>query len=163
MQLRVRNDSAEVNGARLIKSLWKSLNTVWLPMEFHLISMEFGRNSVHLQTFLLTMRLRNTGYSSKINSNIQHFFHNWKTGMWSSDCINTHSAIRKVSKREMKNGTGMEEWKKGGKCNPAVISKKWPKGTGAVNSQVWENSSHACVKTTIILSLSCLNIRPTFV
>lgn len=99
---------------RLIKSLWKSrwfLNTVWFPVEFLLISMELGRNSLYLHTFLLTIRLLNTDYSSKINSNVQHFFHNWKTNMWSSDCINTHSAIRKVSKREMKNGTWRDEWK----------------------------------------------------
>lgn len=63
----------------------------------------------------------------------------------------------------------MKKWymkgrmRKGEKYDPAAISKKWSKGTAPVNPQVWENSSHVHVKTAIILSLSRLNIRPTFV
>lgn len=86
----------------------------------------------------------------------------WKTNMWSSDCINTHSAIRKVSKREMKKWY-MKERIKPRKIQPSSHLQKWSKETAAASPQVWENRSHVHMKSATILSLSSLNIRPTSV
>lgn len=109
------------------------------------------------------MRVLNTDYSSKINSNVQQFFHNWKTNMWSSDYIDMNSAIREVSKREMKNGTWREEWEKEEDATQLSSPKNDPEEQLLSILKCEKNSSHIHVKTAIVLSLSCLNIRFTFV